>query len=415
MTEAGAALRTILEYDAGFATDPDRLERAMGDLLPHDERAGRLVAAAAAVGVPGLLAAGHAVEARQALYDRAGLRPDLAEWAVDVWTEATGGGPRHRSAAASPEPPATVRAAPQEPVIVVTEQPGAPTSLRLAVQPDRKLLAAVVTGDGVFAAALEEHGPPAWRRIATPSAPSSRDAALAWHDDRTIITWTDSTGVTSRVLTVEPDGSLALQGPHQVITGAPARYPLATIATGGDLLDILWTGDRSGLRRTVLRAWSTRPEETPLPPPDDGERFTGLDAVADGEQYLWLVATTDRDRILLTRWDRRLDDVARWTPVTAPAGVTCATALMLRGDCILVAAGPGGELLTTTAAAARQQRPGWTGIRHEHQRRKRLLAGASRDGAGWLGVVDERETWLARLGRRGDEILLGPPRSLPLG
>src|ERR1051325_10715286 len=38
MTDAGAALRTILEYDPGFAVDPERLARAMGDLLPHDER-----------------------------------------------------------------------------------------------------------------------------------------------------------------------------------------------------------------------------------------------------------------------------------------------------------------------------------------------------------------------------------------
>ena len=78
------ALRRLLRTDPGFAGEPRRLGRGLLDLLPHDERAVRLLTLAAEAGVPALVGDGPPADARRALIDGAGLHPEAAGWVVDV-------------------------------------------------------------------------------------------------------------------------------------------------------------------------------------------------------------------------------------------------------------------------------------------------------------------------------------------
>src|SRR4051812_49830675 len=102
-------------------------------------------------------------------------------------------------------------------VPVEPERPGAPTAAAIAVTPDGATVVGVVSTAGVFVGVA---GGPAWQRVATPSAPTSRDVAIAGDQ----IVWTAAGGVFSRRLRLAGGGP-SLGAERQGAPPAPGPPP----------------------------------------------------------------------------------------------------------------------------------------------------------------------------------------------
>ncbi len=149
-------------------------------------------------------------------------------------------------------------------VPVEPERPGAPTAAAIAVTPDGATVVGVVSTAGVFVGVA---GGPAWQRVATPSAPTSRDVAIAGDQ----IVWTAAGGVFSRRLRLA-GGVLSLGAERQVAPpdrGQP-RYPLVAVSAGP--VHVLWTADRTRLVHSVL---DESPTVADPPGALSGDRLSG--------------------------------------------------------------------------------------------------------------------------------------------
>ncbi|MEV6527256.1 hypothetical protein AB0M43_35535 [Longispora sp. NPDC051575] len=402
------ALSTLLAMDATLAAEPDRLGRALTDLLPHDDHAVWLLSTGARFRLPTLLGAGtpDAVElARNALVEQAGLRSDVAAWVAHSWSAALGGHPTTGPV----ETPSSRR-------------PGPATAVRLAVWPDGSPLLAAVTDQGVFLGVVNGSGAPAWLGVATPTAPNSRDVAIVVDDVRGSVSWSDSGGVHTRRLARMGYGgggadTVALSGPQVLVPAREPRYPLVVrFGTGG--LDVLWAADRSHLRRSLVSDWAPDAVDAPAPQPGDLGRLTAMD-LADGDgRTAWLAALTDRGHLLVSRWDLPLDDLAQWTAVPTPVQLVGVAVAARPGGAVVLGCTAAGHLLAVDARSAHGGTGRWRTVSPPDgvgplTTATGLAAGSAGAGA-WLAVLGTPAGWLAPVRFGDDEVLLGAGRPLGL-
>ncbi|GAA1740282.1 hypothetical protein [Luedemannella helvata] len=387
--EVSAALAEVLRIDPSFVHDPERLTRALLDLLPYQPRAVRLLAHGAALGVPTV----SRETARDRLVSEGGMRPEVADWVVTHYWAAIAG----------------------EPIGTSTESPGQPTTVRLGIWPDGQATTIVVSATGVFAthtARTARPGTPAvWRRIATPAASSSRDATLVFRAGSATALWSDTDGVHGRDLT---HGESRLLVPCE-----QPRYPLAALADDLGDLDILWTTSRDTLRHSLVRDGLPTHEPADVPfPHRPGERLRCLDVVRHGEHRASLVILTDQGRLLVARWDLKLDDISSWVEIPSPTDVTAAAIVRLADRPTVVACTPVGYLLCVDALAALAGEITWRTIDRPSvlpaAGRTYALSAASGADTAWLAMAEQSGTWLARLALRGDVPVLGAPHRLQL-
>jgi hypothetical protein len=340
---AGNHVRVALDYDPTFLSDPVRLRRALCDLLPGDQRSVDLLIRAAELQVPVLVGAGRLQEALDRLLDAGGLRLEVSTWVLAAWLAAL------EVEAEIPErvdaplaPPSTTEATP--PAVAPAPSASKTTEpvpfVRVVLAEDRHALLAAATSSGFYVAALalDTAQPGSWRALAVPQSPLSRDLVLLRQADGSgRALWTDRTGVEESAIRMakQPapdragDVELHLGGPQRLLNvgDVQTRYPLHAIAAdGGDLLDVMWTADRQKLYRSTIRRQGSTSPPVELPPCCYGkERLMALVSVPRSTTDFWLVALTDRGRVLLTRWDARFDHYSDWTsavaPVPAMAGV----------------------------------------------------------------------------------------------
>lgn len=392
-TEAArAALRRLLHADRTFADEPCRLRRALLDLLPEDDLAVRLLTVGAEVGIPALLKGGETHPARQALIDDAGLRPEMADWIVAVWSgglvtggEAgaggsvtgaeswAGGAPAGAGAPASdgPEPPFA-----------------APDVLRLAALPDGRLIIVGLGGAGVLAAFADVRSgrpaAPAWRSVAAPQSPRSRDVAVTVRGRQATVVWSDAGGVYARDADPAADrpaaaARLVVPAPGDV----PVRHPIGALAVDDSSLDVFWSRNRQVLRRSTWRSWAADSSELELPGCcAPGEGVSRMDVGRDGADLAWLTVRTDRGRVLVSRWDVGRDDIASWVPVPLPGNAVDAAAA---GAGVIMAMRDG-RLLTVDAPAVFARRPAEPREVGRLGSRPASLATASIGTATWLVV-----------------------------
>jgi hypothetical protein len=391
---AATALGAALRHDPLLAVEPDRLGRALTDLLPYDEGTVRLLTSAAEAGVPELVRSGRRPEAHDRLTEHLGLRADVADQVVAAWSIACG---RPTTPGPAPRPDGDV-----------AERPGPPTGAALLRTPSGEPLIAVVSGAGVYTAVGgTDH--PRWRTVATPPAPTSRDVALA--GDR--IVWTGPAGVEARTLTAA-GGGVSL-GDERLIAPATAlepRYPLTAFSTDDGRLDVLWTTDRTTVAHTGLRDWEpAAPVEVPAWP--DG-RLTALAADYAGGRDAWLVARSDTGTVAAARWDLSAG-IGRWTPLSPPVPLSIVTV-------VADLAGSPAVLGFTADGHAVAGHPGGLGGWHSvdmpgrvgrPRRAPQAIAAAGGD-PGWLLVADGADVWLAVLGRAGGVPKLSDARPLAM-
>ncbi|MBO3737809.1 hypothetical protein [Actinoplanes flavus] len=365
VSAATSALGTALRYDPSLAAEPDRLARALEDLLPGDERTVALLVAAARAGVPELLAGGHAEQARDRLTGYAGLRPDIAGQLLAAWS-----GDDTAGSADSPGPPAAV-ALGDGPVL------------------------ALVTGSGVFTGTAG-----AWRRVASPPGATSRDVAVAGGH----VLWTGPGGVFARRLPTAADDDPSRHRdtgdePRVVATAGQVRYPLAAVCPDGGTVDVFWTPDRVRIEHAALRDWGGA-SSLAVPPAPSGERLTALAAAAGSERTVWLAALTEAGTTAYARWDLATG-IGGWTPVAPPARLATLT---LAGRWLL-AYTVAGHLLAYDLDGARQ----WRSVDHpagvaRFARAPHAIA-ATRD---LLLVAGPSGTWTAPLDSHAEVPRLGP-------
>jgi hypothetical protein len=299
------AVALLLQVDPTFVDEPARLRRGLLDLLPDNDRAVHLITVGAETGVPALISAGDPTSARQRLIDAAGLRDDVADWVVAVWAAGT-------AAEGPAAPPAANTAVPEQEL-------GTPTAVRIAAWPDGVLLVVAMGATGFFAASIDPTQAvataPNWHRVASPQAALSRDAAVIVHGEEATVVWSDADGVFASAVR-RPGTRLAIEPARRIVPAHgddQPRYPLAALPADQDSIDVFWTADRQRLWRSTLRPWST--DAAPLELPafcQPGERARRLDAALVGTDAAWLVALTDRHRLLVSRWSLTRDDLASW-------------------------------------------------------------------------------------------------------
>jgi hypothetical protein len=416
--DAQAGLVEALRLDPSLCWHSGRLQRALADLAPHDERGRRLVVLGADLGVPGLLDLGLAAEAHARLVDRAGCRSDVANWVISAWRSA-------RELSADAEQPAG--GLPNSATPVAIERPGQPTCIQLAVWPDGTPSVAIITLDGAFVLAdarLPAAG--AWRRVASPRTPMSRDIALALGADPGEVAWSDRDGIYAR--TLRRPGS-----PHPGVVGlgdarclaSPAvgqqpRYPLAALTVCPGSLDVIWTADQRQLTCAQSRAWAPAAPPIRLPPACKvGERLTGLDVAVETIHTAWLTCITDRGRVLLARWDTSAGFHGSWISLDLPARhVVAVTVASLQGDPTVIAATSDGNLLSADARAA-GGRDAWHSIDRPAGVRRlsvvRAISAGSAENDGWLAIVGDDTVWLQPIERHRGMVQCGPGTPLWLG
>ncbi|GGN18376.1 hypothetical protein FHR83_004099 [Actinoplanes campanulatus] len=378
VSAATTALATALRYDPSLAGEPDRLARALEDLLPGDERTVALLVAAARAGVPELLAGGHAEQARDRLTGYAGFRPEIAAQLLAAWSGDDTGTP--------------------------AESPGPPAAVALGDGP----VLALVTGSGVFTGSAG-----AWRRVASPPGATSRDVALAGGH----VLWTAPGGVFARRLTADdprphhhtadeprPNGHIDDE-PRIVATADQVRYPLAAVCPDGSTVDVFWTPDRVRIEHAALRDWGGTSSLT-VPPAPSGERLTALAAATGSARTVWLAALTEAGTTACARWDLTAG-IGDWTPVDPPARLATLT---LAGRWLL-AYTVTGHLLAYDLDGARQ----WRSVDHpagvaRFARAPHAIA-ATRD---LLLVAGPSGTWTAPLDSLTEVPRLGPATLLNL-
>ncbi|GGN82491.1 hypothetical protein GCM10010112_59950 [Actinoplanes lobatus] len=388
VSAATTALRTALRYDPSLAGEPDRLARALEDLLPGDDRTVALLVAAARAGVPELLAGGHADQARDRLTGYAGLRPEIAGQLLAAWS------------GDDPDTPA--------------ESPGPPAAVALGDGP----VLALVTGSGVFTGSAGT-----WRRVASPPGATSRDVALAGGH----VLWTGPGGVFAHRLT---NGEPSLHphtgdkpSPHHhtgdeprpyrhtgdepriVAAADQVRYPLAAVCTDGGTIDVFWTPDRVRIEHAALRDWGGA-SSLAVPPAPSGERLTALAAATVSGRTVWLAALTEAGTTAHARWDLATG-IGDWTPVDPPARLATLT---LAGRWLL-AYTVTGHLLAYDLDGARQ----WRSVDHPagvaRSTRAPHAIAATRD---LLLVAGPSGTWTAPIDSLTEVPRLGPATLLNL-
>jgi hypothetical protein len=429
MTEiewAGRTLGDALRADPSFAYSPERLARALKDLMPFDVRTVSLLSSAARTGIFELLSGGHVDEARSRLSDQAGMRQEVADWTVAAWLRAV------TRKAVDPIDWTVSQPVTELPSAGFPDAPGestgTPTAMRVAVGPAGAALVVVATRAGVFAALADagsgDVGPARWRRVASPEAPASRDVAVAGSGGRALVAWSDRDGVHLRTAS---RGAGAVPGPmhlgdsrHVIATAGEeqARYPLALLGADPGALDVLWTADRRQLRRSLVREWlpSAAPAEVPAAC-EPGERLRSLDIALEAERQAWLVALTDRGRLLLSRWDLATDGIEPWRALSPPAAVSTAAVAVFRAYPTVLVSTLDGHLLSLDARRA------WSG--HEVWRSVDPPPGAPREsaapqavavggagGEGWLAVAAGDHGWVAPLVEYQEFPIFGRARPL---
>jgi len=376
--EPARAVAELLSVDPTFADEPARLRRGLRDLLPDDDRAVHLLAVAAEVGVPPLLAAGQRDGAHQRLVQHAGLRPEIADWVLNAWSN-------DRSTSGEKGPPV-----------------GDAVAVRVAGWSDGSLLVAVLGSRGLFAAEVDPAKPAgcAWLKIATPQTPRSRDVAVAVRGDRGFVAWSDANGVFAcDVRRQPPDGSSRdlIAEPVRTVAGRRAggepQYPVAVLATDDWSLDVFWTADGQVVRRSTLRQWSSDAEPAEMPSGwERPERISRLDADRSGAELAWLVALTDRNRVLVSRWDLARDDVTEWVPV--PTSATVLDVAVAAAS--IVACTEAGELIEADAEQLFRGRVADFTARASGRLPVRRLSAAATSSGTWIVAVSDRGGVLAR-------------------
>jgi hypothetical protein len=248
----------------------------------------------------------------------------------------------------------------------------------------------VVGTAGVF---VSMTGEPAWRRVAMPSVPTSRDVAIA--GDR--IVWTAGNGVFAR--------RLPALGEEQRIAspdrGEP-RYPLVAVCTEPETVDVLWTADRARLVHSVLGSRAAVAEPPEAPP---GDRLTAL-AAAAGDGAFWLAARTEDGTVSVTRWDPLAGRVDGWRTLEPPVPVAVVT--IVPGPTVLGFTADG-RLIAATGAGPWHGVDLPPGVPHSHRAPQTIASAGGR-----LLVADGSTTWLATLDRSDDVSTLSDVRILPM-
>jgi hypothetical protein len=423
--DTAAGLTEVLRLDPTLAAEPERLRRALADLVPYDERGGWLLSLGAMAGVPALLEQGHAAEARARLSDLSACRADAAAWTVMAWSRALGSAARDGDELPPDELTVDESGQVTGPESGPVEEPGAPTALSLALGPDGGPIFAAVTMQGVFVVdGVQAYG--RWRRVATVRAPLSRDVALALETLPSRVLWTDHDGV--RVRTLRRDGGRLVLGSPRVVAvapaGAQARYPMTALGHPDGDLSVLWTSDRLSMTLTEDRAWETRARSTPVPAPgESGERLNGLHWCLETPQTGWLLCRTDRERMLAARWDVAMSEASQWHDLKPPVALVATALAGIGGAMFAVAVTPDGDLLSLDIGAALSGRAEWHSIDRPAQvsagPSPRVLAAAARyrrpDLPGWLGLSGPGGVWAMPVSRSGDILQCGAPAHIWTG
>jgi len=432
-----------LGYDPTFESDPPRLLRALGDLVPDDARGADMVSRAAALAVPRLLRDGRSADAYGLLVDRAGMRDDVAAWVVRTWAEAVSvtlpaadtwlPPTALPTPAPSPPPPeATAPALPDEIPSAGPTHPAEPAVLVRAVPagPDR-----IVVGAGSSAGlyvTLCDFGAPLvgeWRSLASPQSPLSRDLVLIPDGHGAKAVWTDKTGVHESSIQFDPAASSPTQGWHigssslllQGGTNQP-RYPLLCSAShGGDVLDIVTTSDRQTLTRVTVHRRGAPSRPVLLPPPCHGqERLVALDMARSSDRDARLVALTDRSRVLISKWDVDVDQYSSWSSAVAPVSGFAAVTLLHCGDRLtLFTASSQGRVFCVDIAGTTADSWPWRSLgsplKATGQARCTSLASVScGPEAGRLLLVADGQVMVVPVDFRSGHARLGLPSSFPL-
>jgi hypothetical protein len=290
------------------------------------------------------------------------------------------------------------------------ELPGQPAVVRLGVWPDGQVTTVVISATGIYVtntARTARPGTPAvWRRIATPMASSSRDAALVFESGSATILWSDTDGVYACDL-MRPE-------PRLLIPCSQPRYPLAAFAWDQGSLDVLWTAGQETLCHSVVRAGLPAPEPTEVS--FAGQRLKCLDVALEDNHRTWLTMFTDQGRLLVARWDVMIDDMSAWTEIAPPTDVVAVSIVQLAGRPMVLACTPAGHLLCVDARRAIAGEITWrtvdrpTGL--PAPRGAYALSAASSADVAWLAVAEQTGTWLGRLALRGDVPVIGAPHRL---
>lgn len=383
--EPGRALRRLLQTDSTFAAEPRRLSRGLLDLLPHDDRAVRLLAVGAELGVPNLLAHGEPDAARRVLSEQAGLRPDIADWVVAVWRTAT--------------------------TDEVRPAAGSGDVVRLAAWPNGVLMVVSRNARGIFAAAVGRSGPTPWQKLATPLNDGISDVAVTRNGERAVVVWPGAQGAHAAEVHCRQDVVTA-DTPRLVVEardGVALRGPITALTIDESLHHLVWSVDGHRLRRSTWRAWPADDPDDDLPACGaPGEKATRLDVGRASDDVAWLAAATDRGRILVTRWDIARDDIASWISVAVPGEVVTVAVAGSRVFAGMVT----GEVVAVRADAVFARR-GWDAVtvRAPGTRADSLAAAIVGDET-WLAVggVDTVLTQVAPSGQRaGRSWSLGTP------
>ncbi len=325
IAEATAALGQALRHDATFENDPERLARALHDVLPGDDTTVRLLVCAVSAGVPAMLDGTRDREAAALLSDGWGMRDELARQVVWCWQAATG-----RS-----ERPGTSKE------IDELAAPGRPVAVALG-EVDGRRVAVLATEDGVFAAVIDD-GPTVWRRV---SAVAARAVALA--DSRLL--WTGPSGIRGcRLATLQGMLEVTDERPVAVAPGGPA---FAAVCTEAGRVDVLWGADGARIGHAIVRDLPSGP---PFAVPAAPGRLRLLTAVR-GIGVVWLAALTEDGTAAVARWSLANDRIGRWEILATPEPLVSFAVAELDKPRVL-AFTASGKLMTCAAAPGMVWRP----------------------------------------------------------
>lgn len=346
MDDRVAALTAVIRYDSTLVDDPARLGRALCDVAPFDDSLRHASTLGASIGIPALIAGGRLDDAVARLRIRGGQRLDVALWTTRLWCEALSVELPFEFGATMPPDfdrllpasPGTVERPPRdEPDSRTGRLPASATFVRACRLGD-DVVVAVGTHAGLFAATCPASyaQPSEWVNVAAPSSPLSRDLVLL-SESSTIVTavWSSEKGVEQCVVRVAETGiggaGPSVGDPSRLlqVVGAEPRYPLtASLTDERGIVDLTWTADRRELRRTTVDRRGSTSEPVVLPAAcAKGERLIGLASTPASPATTWLVALTDRARVLLASWDKSVDQYSTWISAAAPVSNVVAVAL----------------------------------------------------------------------------------------
>lgn len=346
-----AALTAAIQHDVTLVDDPARLGRALSDASPFDDNLRHAAVLGASLGIPGMISAGRVDDAVTRLRTRGGQRLDVALWTISLWCEALSIElPPHlgemlpldleRVPPPSRGSPSMGRLPPREDPD--GDPPGAlpaSTTYVRACKLDDAVIVVVGTQSGLFAATGVEAcaRPSEWVNVAAPTSPLSRDLSLVSEGAAKVTAvWSSENGLEQCAIRPAPGTGQAEAGPSVgdpsrlfQLAGAEPRYPLvASLADEKGIVDLTWTADRRELRRTTVDRQGSTSEPVALPAAvATGERLIGLASTPASPTTTWLVALTDRARVLLLSWDTSVDQYGSWVSAAAPVSNVVAIAI----------------------------------------------------------------------------------------